>query len=196
MQNYLFEDIVCVILCGGKSSRMKRDKSLLPFLKANSLAQYQFDRLKPYFKEVYLSSKNNKFDFINNKNLIIDTSDIYSPIIALKSIFAKLQEKKLFIITVDTPLVTIDSITKLIEKSNGHDITIAKTQKTHNLCGVFNTNIVGEIDYMIKNDIHKVGYLIKSVNSNIVDFENDDEFINLNFYEQYQEALKNHKLNK
>ena len=36
-----------VILCGGKSSRMKEDKALLPFSNASSLAKYQYKRLVP-----------------------------------------------------------------------------------------------------------------------------------------------------
>jgi molybdenum cofactor guanylyltransferase len=65
-------EISCVILCGGKSSRMGEDKSLLPFSSSNSLTQYQYERLKPYFKNIYLSSKINKFDFADDNVLILD----------------------------------------------------------------------------------------------------------------------------
>lgn len=189
MQNYLSKDMVCIILSGGKSSRMKRDKSLLPFMNSNSLAQYQYERLKPFFKKVYISSKENKFDFIDNEDLIIDDNNIYSPIVALKTVFSKIQDKKLFIITVDTPLVSINSINKLIENSIKYEVTIAKTQKVHNLCGIFSTILLEKIDNMLKNDIHKVGYLIKNSNFNIVNFNSDEEFINLNFYDEYKKAL-------
>ncbi|NCB12260.1 MAG: molybdenum cofactor guanylyltransferase, partial [Erysipelotrichia bacterium] len=50
-------DMPCVILCGGKSSRMKEDKTLLPFFNSNSLAQFQYDRLKLHFQNIYISSK-------------------------------------------------------------------------------------------------------------------------------------------
>ena len=52
-----------VILAGGKSSRMKQDKALLPFGDTNSLAEFQYRRLSKIFSKVYISSKNNKFDF-------------------------------------------------------------------------------------------------------------------------------------
>ncbi|OQR40703.1 molybdenum cofactor guanylyltransferase [Aliarcobacter cryaerophilus] len=163
MNNYLFE-IPCVILSGGKSSRMGEDKSLLPFSSSNTLIQYQYERLKPYFKEIYISSKNNKFDFIDEKSLILDENkDIYSPILALDTIFKKFENKKVFIITVDSPFVKIKTIEKLINHSNNFDITIAQTsQKTHNLCGVFSNNLNETIEKMIKNDIHKINYLVKN----------------------------------
>ena len=131
MNNYLFE-IPCVILSGGKSSRMGEDKSLLPFSTSKTLIEYQYQRLKPYFKDIYISSKTDKFDFIDKNSLILDENkDIYSPILALDTIFNKFQNEKIFLITVDTPLVTIESISELINESKNYDICIAQTEKTH-----------------------------------------------------------------
>lgn len=181
----------CVILCGGKSSRMGEDKSLLPFSSSPSLAQYQFERLKPYFKNIYISSKSNKFDFLKNKDqyLILDNSNIYSPMIALKGILNSVISNEIFIITVDTPLVSIKSIQKIIEESLNYDITVAQTKKTHNLCGVFKANCIEKIDQLLENDIHKINFLLNSLNSKYVLLENDEEFINLNDKVEYNKAL-------
>jgi len=183
--------IPCVILSGGKSSRMKEDKSLLKFSSFNSLIEYQYKRLKPYFKNIYISSKSNKFDFLNSNELILDKNqETYSPILALETILEKLKNEKTFIITVDTPFIKIKTIEKLINSSKNFDITIAQTSKTHNLCGVFSKNILNTIKTMIKDDIHKINYLIKSANYNIVEFKNEDEFLNINYKEDYIKALK------
>jgi molybdenum cofactor guanylyltransferase len=183
-------EITCVILSGGKSSRMGEDKSFLPFSSSKTLIEYQYDRLKPYFKNIYISSKTNKFDFIEEKFLILDENkDIFSPILALDTIFDKFKNQKIFIITVDTPFVTIESISKLIEESENYDICIAQTEKTHNLCGVFSSNISLTIKNMIINDIHKINYLIKNNKYNIVKFHKNSEFMNLNNKDEYLESL-------
>jgi len=183
--------IPCVILSGGKSSRMKEDKSFLKFSSSNSLIEYQYKRLKPYFKNVYISSKTNKFDFLSFDELILDKNqEIYSPILALETILEQLEDEKIFIITVDTPFIKIQTIKKLINSNKNFDITIAQTLKTHNLCGVFSKNILNIIKNMIKDDIHKINYLIKSTNYNVVEFKNEDEFLNLNSKEDYIKALK------
>jgi molybdenum cofactor guanylyltransferase len=183
-------EITCVILCGGKSSRMGEDKSLLPFSTSSSLTLYQYNRLKPYFKNIYISSKIDKFDFVDKNMLILDENkDIYSPIIALNTIFNKLPNQKIFIMTVDTPLVSIKSIEKLIEESENFDICVAQTEKIHNLCGVFSTNISSSINNMLQNDIHKVGYLLKNNNTQIIQFPQNDEFLNLNNKDEYFKAL-------
>ncbi|MFW3405226.1 NTP transferase domain-containing protein, partial [Aliarcobacter butzleri] len=76
---------------GGKRSRLGEDKSLLPFGSSNSLIEYQYKRLKHYFKNLYISSKIDKFDFLNPSDLILhENQEIYSPILALYSIFKKL----------------------------------------------------------------------------------------------------------
>ena len=186
-------EIPCVILCGGKSSRMGEDKALLPFSSSNTLSQYQFNRLKPYFKKIYISSKVDKFDFLNDEEkkrvLILDKGDEYSPIIALKTILESVNSDSVFILTVDTPFVKIDTIKKLLEESKSYDITIAQTSRIHNLCGVFNKTCLLTIKSMLKNDIHKVGFLIKQQNYNIVNFGDDIEFLNLNDKEEYNKAI-------
>lgn len=168
---------------------MKRDKSLLPFCSFDTLVQYQIYKLSPFFKTIYLSLKNDKFDFLNEKQkLILDKSDIYSPILALKAILETIKENKTFIIAVDTPLLKKESIEKLIKNSNNYDITIAQTKKIHNLCGVYNKSCLPFINKMIKDNIHKVNYLIRSAKTNIINFANDDEFININNKEEYEKA--------
>lgn len=169
---------------------MGEDKSLLPFSSSNTLIQFQFNRLKPYFKDIYISSKNDKFDFLKDKTkLILDKNqEVYSPILALQTILEKFD--KVFIITVDTPLIKISSIEKLINSSNNFDITIAQTEeKTHNLCGIFSKNINETIEKMIKNDIHKINYLIKNSKYQIINFNNEDEFLNINEKKEYEKAL-------
>ena len=183
-------EITCVILSGGKSSRMGEDKSLLPFSTSKTLIQYQYDRLKPYFKNIYISSKVDKFDFLEKNLLILDENkDIFSPILALDTIFKKFENQKIFIITVDTPLVSIDSISKLIDASINYDICIAQTEKIHNLCGVFSSNISLTIKTMIENDIHKIAYLINKNENKILKFPNNSEFLNINNKEEYEESL-------
>jgi molybdopterin-guanine dinucleotide biosynthesis protein A len=185
-------EITCVILSGGKSSRMGEDKSLLPFSSSQTLIQYQYDRLKPYFKNIYISSKTDKFNFLEKDSLILDKNkDIFSPILALDTIFEKFKDQKIFIITVDTPFVSVDSIYKLIKESKDYDICVAQTEKTHNLCGVFSSNISSTIKTMIQNDIHKIGHLLNNNIHKILNFPNDGEFININNKYDYKIALEN-----
>lgn len=192
-QHSTLKSIPCVILSGGKSSRMGKDKSLLPFGGYSSMIEYQYNRLKPFFKDIYISSKTNKFNF--DANIIYDDSDIYSPMVALKSILEYLkEEQKVFIITVDTPMVSIEAIEYIISNSKDYDATVAQSPtKTHNLCGVFTHSLHKSITQVIKNDIHKINYLLKNSNVNYVIFDSDNQFININLPYEYENLLSTYK---
>jgi molybdopterin-guanine dinucleotide biosynthesis protein A len=181
-------DFPCVILAGGKSSRMGEDKSLLPFGKYDSLIQYQYEKLSKIFNNVYISCKNNKFNF--EANLILDENSISSPMIALEAILQKFN-KKVFIISVDIPFVEENTIRTLVSKSNSYDITIAKdTNHSHNLCGVYDINTLISIDQCIQKEIHKINYLIKNSKSQEIIFDDNNQFLNINTKNDYQKALK------
>lgn len=166
---------------------MGEDKALLPFFSYNTLTQYQYEKFKPFFKKVYISSKIDKFDF--EPNLILDKGEIYSPIVALQTIFNKLKdEKKIFIISVDTPFVKIDTISNLVDNSLNYDIVVPQTEKIHNLCGVFDKSCSLLINEMLSNDTHKVGFLLKKSKTKIITCSDEDEFMNLNDPKTYKKA--------
>ena len=186
--------IPCIILSGGQSSRMGEDKSLMSFDNSNTMIEYLYNKLLPYFDTVYISAKNDKFENLHlpQKKLILDTNQtLFSPMIALETIFQTLRDDKVFIITVDTPFVEIKTIETLIKKSNAFSISIAKDKEnnTHNLCGVFSRDILPTIQEMIKQDIHKINYLIKNLqNYQEIVFNNSEQFLNINTKETYQKA--------
>jgi len=195
IQNSKLLNIPCVILAGGKSSRMGEDKSLLPFNGYSSLIQFQYTRLSEYFETIYISSKRDKVAFLKESgeyegaNFIFDDMDIFSPLAALKTILKTLNNNEIFIITVDTPFISIDTIQIIIENSKNHEISVAQTDKTHNLCGVFSKSLLPTIENMLNKDIHKINYLLKSSDTNYTTFNNKDEFLNLNTPEDYKKAL-------
>lgn len=195
MKNYNLRNISSVILSGGKSSRMGEDKSLLKFSSDNSMCEYQYKKLLKIFDKVYISSKIDKFDFLNEKDqLILDRTDIFSPMVALDSIFERIEEEKIFIITVDMPLVSIEVINKLIEvtKGSNYEVVIVKNNQDnrHSLCGVFDRSIHSKVKKCLNSDIHKINYLINKCNYKELFFDDQDQFININTKEQYIQAQK------
>jgi len=179
-------NIPCIILSGGASRRMGEDKSLLPFQGFDTLIEYQHSKLSKIFSSVLISSKNNKFNF-NAKLLIDETQEVFSPMIALKSILTNVKEEKVFITTVDVPLIETSTFTKLVEESIGQDITLAMDSKnTHNLCGVFSKSLLPVIQKLLDEDMHKINAMIQSATkSKKILFSNEVQFTNINTKEEY-----------
>ncbi|WP_291953263.1 NTP transferase domain-containing protein [Campylobacter sp.] len=178
----------CVILCGGKSSRMKRDKSLLE-IDGKSLALYQYEKLSYIFKDVFISTKNDKF---NNKNikLILDDSSVYSPLIALNSILKKFQNTYVFIISVDTPNISHKTLWYLFEKLQNQKILLASTTNhKHYLCGFYHGNNYNTSLEFLKENNHKLAFFCEKIGAEFIHFSNENEFINLNYYDDYKKWL-------
>ncbi|MCR6574134.1 molybdenum cofactor guanylyltransferase [Campylobacter insulaenigrae] len=182
----------CVILCGGKSSRMKQDKSLLE-INGKSLALYQYEKLSYIFKDVFISTKNDKF---NNKNikLILDDSSTHSPLVALNSILKKFQDTYVFIISVDTPNISQKTLWRLFENLQNQKILLASTQShKHYLCGFYHGENYRISSEFLKENNHKLALFCDKVNANFIYFSDENEFINLNYYDEYKKWILNTK---
>lgn len=176
-----------VILSGGKSSRMQRgDKALLEFGGFNSLAEFQYKRLNASFQRVYISTKLDKFSF--DANFIFDREDTFSPLIAIESIFEKLDSDRIFLLSVDTPFVQVQTIKEIL--SFNSEVVVAKSPNgVEPLCGVYSRALLPRVKEMLSKDIHKLNYLIKSSKSQYITFNIEEEFLNLNRDEDYLKAL-------
>ena len=184
-------NIPCVIFAGGKSSRMGSDKSLLPFGGYNSLAEYQYRRLSKLFTKVYISTKENKFDF--KADLIKDNmqEDTFAPTAGFEAIFSTLRESSIFVLSVDTPFVGVKEIEKLISSDKTNlDAVIAKTASgIHPMCGLYHRSLQPEFTQMLQTNNHRLGMLLQKSHTKFVAFEDDDAFANLNHPHEFQEAL-------
>ncbi|WP_457563358.1 NTP transferase domain-containing protein [Caminibacter pacificus] len=100
-------DIPCFILVGGKSSRFGTEKED----KAELFYKLQYEKCKKVFKNVYFVAKYEKF---KNYPFFIEKSKIYAPFFALEEILKK--HKKIFVLSVDTPLVKENTLKKLLQK--------------------------------------------------------------------------------
>ena len=193
-----YKDIACIIFAGGKSKRMGEDKSLLPFGKYSTLAEFQWQKFKKYFDNIFISTKNrDKFDFEANfiEDIVFYANDdepIYSPAVAMYSVFDKMGFEKIFVISVDAPFFEIEHFKKLYSNEiSGVDIIMPRNKTgIHPLCAIYKISCKDELLKMIEQDVHKLRILTKNLNTTFVDFEEEKAFININNKEEYKKAKK------
>lgn len=163
-----------IILAGGKSSRFKKDKSRLKIDK--SLTYHQYKKLKKLFKNVYISSKKDKFDF--NAKIIYDKQKEYLPIFSLINLIQKYHT--IFIIPVDVPLIKLSSIKKLIKTK-----TITSNSP---FIGVYTYKDLKKLKQNIKNKNYSPRIGKKTIDLDKI------ELININYkedYKKYKWKIKN-----
>ena len=185
----MIKDISCVILSGGKSSRMGRDKALLPFGGYDSLAQYQYQKMKKIFENVYISSKSNKFDF--ECNLILDIHQTHSPMHALSSIFNKLGNKDIFLLAVDMPSIDIEIIKPLLNEyhTNSSEIICYKHKNIEPFCAIYRYKVKDKIEQMIEEQDFKLQNLLQKASISVLTTHKIDKFQNLNHYSDYLKSI-------
>jgi len=181
----------CVLFAGGKSSRMGRDKALLPFGNHATLAEYQVRRLSPLFSSLYLSAKKDKFPF--DAPLIEDLphEGVYAPGIGLLSAFRKLRSD-FFALSVDTPFVNDEVFVKMFEvyATERADLYIARTPAgSHPMCGIYTRRVEPLLKKAVAEGNHRLHRLLERVNTRYVDFDDETLFYNMNRPAEYEEAL-------
>jgi len=180
-----------VILAGGKSSRMGEDKSLMPFGGYGSMVEYQYRRLQKIFKNVYISAKEDKFNF--DANIIVDRYTQSSPMIAIASILEELNDD-FFLISVDMPLLSFDAINLLLNAYNKEkkcDIYVLKSPNgLEPTATIYTKNILKDVQYLLKNGVHKLNFLLNSLDKVTIKWNNYSDFININDKISYNLAIK------
>jgi molybdopterin-guanine dinucleotide biosynthesis protein A len=181
-----------IIFAGGKSSRMGRDKSLLPFGKHNTLCEYQYQRLSDIFESVHISTKEAKFDF--EAPLIYDLYPESSPLVGLISIFETIESDECFILSVDAPFVDEQVIKRLYKQSEESlaDAIIAQSPGGNQpLCGIYRRSILPYAKEFIAQENHKLNALLRRADTTFVRFGDETPFDNLNHPHEYEKALSN-----
>lgn len=127
MENSSTLPIYGLVLTGGKSSRMGTDKGELVY-HDKPQREYIADLMTEYCKKVFISIKS-KQDFITNYSVLADKYDLKSPLNAILSAFDEYPNAYWLVVACDMPLITAETIERLIQNINPKKI--ATTYSNH-----------------------------------------------------------------
>ncbi|WP_024948356.1 molybdenum cofactor guanylyltransferase MobA [Helicobacter pylori] len=193
MKNPIINDIPCVLLAGGKSSRfitnnIQINKALMPFESYFSLLEHQYTRLLKLFKKVIISAK--KSYELNAPYLLERESDLFSPLFGIYNAFLTLQTPYIFFIPIDTPLVSFESIKALCGIKNFSVVYAKSPTKEHYLISLWHQNILNALSYALKTQNYRLSDLVKNTSSIAMHFDKEEEFLNLNTLKDYELAVQ------
>ncbi len=193
MKNPIIDNIPCVLLAGGKSSRfitnnIQTNKALMPFESHSSLLEHQYMRLLKLFKKVIISAK--KSYELNAPYLLERESDLFSPLFGIYNAFLTLQTPYIFFIPIDTPLVSFESIKALCGIKNFSVVYAKSPTKEHYLISLWHQNILNALSYALKTQNYRLSDLVKNTSSIAMHFNKEEEFLNLNTLKDYELAVQ------
>jgi molybdopterin-guanine dinucleotide biosynthesis protein A len=181
-----------IIFAGGKSSRMGRDKALLPFGGYPTLTQYQLERFKPYFQKIYIGCKDKrKFDFEADFVEDLKNYEDSAPHIGLISAFEKLDTDTICVLSVDTPFFEPNHFQTLLEQnSKDCDAIIAKSPNGNQpLCAIYKYSSLPTLKQLAKIKKYRFTHLFEKIQTTFVPFDEEKIFTNLNTPDEYTKAI-------
>ncbi|MFT2616129.1 molybdenum cofactor guanylyltransferase MobA [Helicobacter pylori] len=192
MKNPIIDNIPCVLLAGGKSSRfitnnIQTNKALMPFESHSSLLEHQYTRLLKLFKKVIISTK--KSYELNAPYLLERESDLFSPLFGIYNAFLTLQTPYIFFIPIDT-LVSFESIKALCGIKNFSVVYAKSPTKEHYLISLWHQNTLNALSHALKTQNYRLSDLVKNTSSIAMHFNKEEEFLSLNTLKDYELAVQ------
>ena len=195
-------NILGIILAGGKSSRFGEDKSIAK-LGDKTLLDHTISKIENEFTEILVISNNREFNFKNNKIHIVEDciEGQLGPLVGILTAMKWVKKnnknyKWIASFPCDTPFFDMKFISELkikIKETSKKLIFLNSDKKRHNIFGLWSVDLIGTLEEDIKNGLRKVeiwadkiGY--EKININTNEF---DMFLNINTKEDLKKAKEN-----
>lgn len=182
------DKITGIILAGGKSSRMGKDKGTCSF-NNKPLVEYAIEVLKPFCGELLLSANNiesyNKYAI----EVVPDEIRFIGPLGGMFTCLKKSKTRHNIILSCDTPFISKELIKHIIVNIDSKSKIIAPLHQQNfiePLCAYYSKDLIPIFEEYIHNKDYKLLKILSSVElktlriDNSLDFFNPKLFNNLN----------------
>lgn len=187
------EHITGIILCGGKSTRMGENKSLLK-LGDKTIIEIIIEKLKKHCNQIILSTNSSDFDYLPYQKVSDRIKDI-GPISGFHSCLAETKSDNNIFISGDTPFISNQLLSYFISQIDQKKIALIKYEDyLQPMFGYFHKSIKENIEYFIAKNNRKPINIFESLNPKIIEinqanlFYNKYSFFNINTKADYEKA--------
>ena len=194
-------NILAVVLAGGKSKRFGRDKSQVK-LGNKILIDYILSEIIDLYKDILIVT-NEPIKFLNSDKISI-TSDIKKDLGPLGGVFSAMRWVKdnrknykwISTFPIDTPFFKKEHLSKFYKKINldKSNLFFMKSKNTrHNIFGLWSLELFEKLELALNRGDRKVELWANEIGVKTIDFEyenNNDPFFNINTEEDLENAKK------
>ena len=194
-------NILAVVLAGGKSKRFGRDKSQVK-LGNKILIDYILSEIIDLYKDILIVT-NEPIKFLNSDKISI-TSDIKKGLGPLGGVFSAMRWAKdnrknykwISTFPIDTPFFKKEHLIKFYKKINldKSNLFFMKSKNTrHNIFGLWSLELFEKLELALNKGDRKVELWANEIGVKTIDFEhenNNDPFFNINTEEDLENAKK------
>ena len=194
-------NILAVVLAGGKSKRFGRDKSQVK-LGSKILIDYILTEIIDLYKDILIVT-NEPIKYLNSNKISI-TSDIKKGLGPLGGVFTAMKWVKdnkknyewISTFPTDTPFFKKEHLNKFYKEINleKSDLFFIKSKNTrHNIFGLWSIELFQRLELALDKGDRKVEHWANEIGVKTIDFEhenNKDPFFNINTEKELETAKK------
>ena len=183
-------EISCIILAGGKSSRMGTDKGLMDF-NGKAMIVHVIELVRKYFSEVMIISNNNSYEKFDIP-VYPDAYNGSGPVVGIMTGLAMSTTPWNFIVACDLPFLNHGILELLINNTNGYDAVVPfHHENPEPMCAMYNKSCIPAFSKNIESGIYKIQEAFPHFNVNFIPvpedlFNGTNPFINLNSKEDME----------
>ena len=175
-------DIGIIILAGGKSSRMGKDKGLL-LINKQPIIQYIINSCLSISDHILIVSDNMAYGEFGYP-IVKDKVKNIGPMGGLYSGLLASEKDVNLVLSCDVPLVSSQLLSELLTaKTDQNNVVVSKYQdRVHPLIGIYTKQIIRNIEFLIKRNRYKMSEIYSENDSLVLDVSHfpSKEFLNLN----------------
>ena len=175
----------CVVIAGGKSSRMGSPKGLLD-LDGFTFTDHIIYNTSVFDKQ-YISANSNLYDSFSCE-IIRDNYAGIGPMGALQACLTKCEKEYVFFIPCDMPFISEETIFYLYNQlKNDADAAVFKTEdKVFPTVGVYKKSVLSQIEAQIATGNYKMMELLNRINTQYICPILTNQFKNINTPQDYK----------
>lgn len=180
-----------IIMAGGKSRRMGKDKTILP-INGIPAIKHIFAQLRPHFDQIIVSSNNIAQHSFDGVEVVKDEAKGKGPLMGIASALRVSRNQDNFVVACDIPDVDINFVRLLIRECRGFDAVIPQTGPSHYepLFAIYRKDILVSIDESISRGKFKILEPLKKRKVKYLESSEALKLKNLNTMNDYQQFVK------
>jgi len=183
-----------IILAGGGSRRMRREKPLLP-LNGRPLIETVIAQIRPCFRTILISAgAGEKFAFLGLP-VVEDEAPGQGPLLAILSALRASACPTNFIMACDIPVIHVPFLEKILALAPGYEIVVPRYRdgKFEPLFAAYARSIIPAIEKQVARGDRRISSLFQACRTEFVPMDGEKWFRNLNTIEEYHDYLRSEK---
>jgi molybdopterin-guanine dinucleotide biosynthesis protein A len=189
-----------IVLCGGRSRRMGRDKWSLPFL-GETLLERTVRTVREVVDEVWVVAREGQ-EVEGDYRIVRDPAEGLGPLAGLVAGLEAMAAERAFLTSCDVPFLNPEYVRRMLELGRGHPVAVPLLDGYHmSTSAVYGKEVLPVARRLLQEERLRPLFLIRELDALIVnepelrDMDQDlRSFRNCNTREAYEQALRDAEL--